>query len=157
MKKLLVDLGIDQEIIKKIITGMKRAKVYTTSLERADERYTKLKKQYELLKKQLELANSEIDRWQKLNDYNEILKAEIDAYRMKIDTIKIDYDSQLCSLIFDNALSKKLEDFDAKYHQLLINAFNKDKLVLEEDGSIKGLDEQYEAIKAKYAEFIITS
>jgi hypothetical protein len=40
---------------------------------------------------------------------------------------------------------------------LLINAFDKDKLVLGEDGSIKGLDEQYEAIKEKYAEFVIVT
>jgi hypothetical protein len=157
MKKLLVELAIDKETIKKIVTAMKQAKLYTTSLERADERYARLKKQHELLRKQLETAYLEVDKWQKLNSYNEVLKVEIKDYKLQIEAIKIAYDSQLRSFMLDNALSKRLHEFDVKYHQLLINAFDKDKLVLGEDGSIKGLDEQYEAIKEKYAEFVIVT
>jgi hypothetical protein len=157
MKKLLVELAIDKETIKKIVTAMKQAKLYTTSLERADERYARLKKQHELLRKQLEIAYLEVDKWQKLNSYNEVLKVEIKDYKLQIEAIKIAYDSQLRSFMLDNALSKRLHEFDVKYHQLLINAFDKDKLVLGEDGSIKGLDEQYEAIKEKYAEFVIVT
>ena len=157
MKKLLTELAIDKETIKKIVTAMKQAKLYTTSLERADERYARLKKQHELLRKQLETTYLEVDKWQKLNSYNEVLKAEIKDCKLQIEAIKITYDSQLRSFMLDNALSKRLHDFDAKYHQLLINAFDKDKLILGEDGSIKGLDEQYEAIKEKYAEFVIAT
>ncbi|MDF2596448.1 MAG: hypothetical protein K0R69_2789 [Clostridia bacterium] len=114
MKKLLVELAIDKETIKKIVTAMKQAKLYTTSLERADERYARLKKQHELLRKQLETAYLEVDKWQKLNSYNEVLKVEIKDYKLQIEAIKIAYDSQLRSFMLDNALSKRLHDFDVK-------------------------------------------
>lgn len=153
MKQLLTALGIEEQTRSKIIEAMKASKIYTTSIERADERYAKLKKQHEALKAQFETAVLTIQKLKKLNNYNEILKTQVAACKDEIKTIHTVYDKQINHLKMDYAIREKLTDFQPKYHDLLIKAFDKKKMNLLEDGTIEGLEQQYEAIKERFAEF----
>ncbi|AEB75895.1 phage scaffolding protein [Clostridium botulinum] len=83
IKELLKKLGYSDEDITKIENGMKENKIYTTSEENMDIRYSKLKEQKEQLESDLKEANKTLDKVKKDNKDIESLQTEIENYKNK--------------------------------------------------------------------------
>ncbi len=145
--------GLSDEQINKITASMKENKVYETSIENADDEYSKLKTEKEVLEGQLNTANTTIGDLKKNNKDNEILQQTIKNHEKTIETLKNDSASKIKNLTLDNAISSKLSKVDDKYKKLLKGQFDRDKLSIKDDGSIEGLEEQFKTISETYSEW----
>jgi DNA-directed RNA polymerase beta subunit len=153
MEELLRSLGYSDEDIKKVIEGMKENKIYTSKEENMDERYSKLKQQKIDLETELQTVNDTVATLKKDNKDNEELQKTIKAHETTIETLKTDAEAKIKNLTFDNAITSKLAKVDDKYKKLLIKEFDREKLVIKEDGSIEGLEEQFKTISETYTEW----
>lgn len=153
IQEILKAQGLDDEQINKITDSMKENKIYTTSLENADERYSKMKSKKEDLENQLKTSNDTIEDLKKNNKDNETLQQTIKQHETTIETLKKDSEAKIRNLTIDNAINDKLAKVDDKYKKLLQTQFERDKLTIKEDGSIEGLEEQFKIITETYSEW----
>ena len=149
-EELLKAQGLTDEQIKAVIGAMKEEKIYTTNLENIEERYNKLKGQKEDLEGQLNTANSTIKDLKKNNADNEELQKTIKQHEDTIKTQKAEYESKVRNLTLDSAINSALTKAKAKHSDLLASKFDRDKLVINEDGTVTGLDEQLKGFKETY-------
>lgn len=150
MEELLKAQGLTDDQIKAVLAGMVTNKIYTTNIENADVRYNKLKSQKEDAEEQLKTANTTVADLKKNNKDNETLQATIKTHETTITTLKADSDSKIKNLTIDSAIDKLLTTNKAKHSDLLASKFDREKLVVAEDGKITGLDEQLKGIKETY-------
>lgn len=149
-EELLKEQGLTEEQIKAVMNGMVTNKIYTTSLENADIRYNKLKGQKEDAEEQLKTANTTMADLKKNNKDNETLQATIKTHESTITTLKADSDTKIKNLTIDSAIDKLLTSNKAKHSDLLASKFDREKLVVAEDGKVNGLEDQLKAIKDTY-------
>lgn len=150
MENILKDLGIEEEVVKNILKSMKDNKIFITKEEKIEERYNKLKLEKEDLKEKLTNADKTIEDLKKSNKDNEALQNTIKAHEDTIKNIKKEYEDKVRYMSIQNAIQSKLTD--TKYADLLESKFDKNKLVVNEDGTVSGIDEQLKAIKETYKE-----
>lgn len=150
MEELLKAQGLTEVQIKAILDGMATQKIYTTSLENAEERYTKLKRKKEDAEEELKTANATITGLKKDNKDNEDLQATIKTHEATITTLKADGAAKEKELTISAAIDKILAVNKAKHSDLIANKFDREKLTLSEDGKVVGLDEQLTGIKETY-------
>ncbi|MFX0547918.1 phage scaffolding protein [Hathewaya histolytica] len=149
-KEFLKNQGLSDEQINKILSGMKENKIYTTSEENMEERYNKLKEQKEDLENQLGTANTALEELKKSNKGNEELQVKIKQYETDLEALKTESEFKIRNLTIDSAIKGLLKDNKAKYEDLLISKFDKEKLVIKDDGTIEGLEDQFKGIKEGY-------
>lgn len=150
LEELLKAQRLDDNQVKSILEAMKKEKIYTTNLENIEERYNKLKGQKEDLEGQLNTANSTIKDLKKNNADNEELQKTIKQHEDTIKTQKAEYESKVRNLTLDSAINSALTKAKAKHSDLLASKFDRDKLVINEDGTVTGLDEQLKGFKEIY-------
>jgi len=150
MEELLKKLGYSDEQIQAILKGMTEAKIYTTKEEKIEERYTKLKEQKEDLEGQLKTANTTIGELKKNNADNEELQTKVKEYETTIETLTKDSEAKIRNLTLDTAISNWLAANKAKHSDLLTTKFDRKKLVVNEDGTVTGIDEQGKTFKESY-------
>lgn len=150
LKEILKEQGLTDDQITKVTEEMGKAKIYTTSLENADERYSKLKSKKEDLDEQVKTANNTIKDLKKNNADNEELQATIRQHEDTIKTLKIDSDTKIKNLSLDNAINAALSTAKAKYPDLISGKFDRSKLVVNEDGTVTGVEEQFKTIQETY-------
>lgn len=150
LEELLKAQGLDDNQVKSILGAMKKEKIYTTNLENIEERYNKLKGQKDDLEGQLNTANSTIKDLKKNNADNEELQKTIKQHEDTIKTQKVEYESKVRNLTLDSAINSALTKAKAKHSDLLASKFDRDKLVINEDGTVTGLDEQLKGFKETY-------
>ncbi|KMT21586.1 phage scaffolding protein [Clostridium cylindrosporum] len=156
-EELLKAQGLSDEQITGVLRDMKYNKIYTTSLENADERYQKLKGQKEDIQGQLDTANSTIKELKKNNADNEALQKTIKDHEATIETLKKDSEAKIRNITLDSAINNLLLKNNAKHSDLLLGKFDRDKLVIKEDGSIEGLEEQFKGMKETYKDLFQVS
>ena len=149
-EELLKAQGLNDEQSKSIIGAMKKEKIYTTNLENIEDRYNKLKSQKEDLEEQLNTANNTIKDLKKNNADNEELQKTIKQHEYTIKSQKAEYENKVRNLTLDSAISSALTKAKAKYSDLLASKIDRDKLVINEDGTVTGLDEQLKGFKETY-------
>jgi len=152
LEEMLKAQGLTDEQISKITSGMKENKIYITSEENIEERYQKLKEQKADLETQVSTATTTIADLKKGNKDNEELQGKITQYETDLATLKADSESKIKNITIDNAIKLALKDNKAKHEDLLIGKFDREKLVLKEDGKIEGLEDQIKGFKESYKE-----
>ena len=88
LEEILKQQGLSDEQVATIKKSMTDNKIYITSLENADERYTKLKGQKEDAEKQLQTANDTILELKNTNGDVDALKTKIEEYQKEIGRLK---------------------------------------------------------------------
>lgn len=149
-EELLKAQGLTDEQIKAVMGAMKKEKIYTTTLENAEDRYNKLKGQKDDLEGQLKTSNETIKELKKNNADNEELQKTIKQHEETIKTLKTDSETKIRNLTLDSAINNALTKAKAKHSDLLASKFDRDKLVINEDGTVTGLDEQLKGFKETY-------
>lgn len=144
LSEILKAQGLTDEQINKIQASMKENKVYETTLEKADERYTKLKGQKEDLEGQLKTANDTIADLKKNNADNETLQNTIKDHEATIATLKKEAETK----DFNYALDAVLKDNKCKNSKALKALLNMEGIKLNE-GKFEGLEEQLKTLKEK--------
>ncbi|HHD2969837.1 TPA: phage scaffolding protein [Clostridium perfringens] len=143
-RKFLEDLGLEKEVIDKIMAEngsdieAEKAKTveFTTKLESANS--------------QLKEANNTITNLKKNNSNNEELQEKVKEYENTIKTQKTEYETKVRNLTLDSAINNALTKAKAKHSDLLASKFDRDKLVINEDGTVTGLDEQLKGFQETY-------
>lgn len=113
-------------------------------------KYKSLETELAGVKETIKTHEGTIDTLKKANKDNELLQQTIKDHETTISTLKTEYDSKVKNLVIDNAIQGKLKD--AKHADLLIGKFDRSKLVVSEDGTVTGIDEQVESMKKAYAD-----
>ncbi|HEX3023435.1 MAG TPA: phage scaffolding protein [Lachnospiraceae bacterium] len=129
LAELLKAQGLTEEQITAITKAMGENKIYTTSLENADERYNKLKGQKEDAEKQLKTANDTISDLKKNNGDNETLQKTIKDHENTINTLKKEAENTVKAFALKEQLSKAgvLDPDYLIYKQGGLDKFNFDK------------------------------
>lgn len=143
---------VSEEQVTLILDGMKENKFYISVNENVDERYNKLKTQKEDLETQLVTANSTITDLKKATKGNEDLQKKLTEYETQIQTLQQESEAKVKNLTLDHAIEKLLTTNNAKHIELLKAQFERDKLEINEDGTIKGLEDQFKTIKESYSD-----
>lgn len=141
-KELLKAQSLTDEQINNITAKMKEEKIYTTSLENADERYTKLKGQKADLDEQIKTANATIEDLKKNNKDNEALQQTIQDHETTIENLK----KESAQKDFNYALDSALKDNKCKNAKALKALLNLDDIKFNE-GKLEGLESQLNALK----------
>lgn len=141
-KELLKAQSLTDEQINNITAKMKEEKIYTTSLENADERYTKLKGQKADLDEQIKTANATIEDLKKNNKDNEDLQKAIQDHEATIEKLK----QESVQKDFNYALDSALKDNKCKNAKALKALLNLDDIKFNE-GKLEGLESQLNALK----------
>ena len=84
---------------------------------------------------------------------NEDLAKQISALQEQNKTAKTEYETKIRNMQLDSALRAKLGD--AKYPDLLLDKFDREKLKISEDGTVSGIDEQLVGLKETYKEMFV--
>lgn len=134
--------GLEDEQISKIQASMKENKIYETSLENADERYSKMKSKKEDFEGQLKTANDTITNLKKNNVDNETLQTTIKEHETTIENLKKEAETK----DFDYALDAALKDNKCKNAKALKALLDMKDIKLNE-GKFEGLEGQLKAIK----------
>lgn len=133
LSEILKNQGLSDEQINNILSAMEENKIYVTSIKNADEECSKLETEKNNLKGQLDTANTTIKEREKTI---ENLKKD------KINSIK------------ESAIDAKFVNVPDKYKELLKPRIDREKITINEDGTISGLDEQYNPLIETYSELI---
>lgn len=141
-KELLKAQSLTDEQINNITAKMKEEKIYTTSLENADERYTKLKGQKADLDEQIKAANTTITELKKNNKDNEALQRTIQDHEATIENLK----KESAQKDFNYALDSTLKDNKCKNAKALKALLDLDNIKFNE-GKLEGLEGQLNALK----------
>lgn len=141
-KELLKAQSLTDEQINNITAKMKEEKIYTTSLENADERYTKLKGQKADLDEQIKTANATIEDLKKNNKDNEALQKAIQEHETTIENLK----KESAQKDFNYALDSVLKDNKCKNTKALKALLDLDNIKFNE-GKLEGLEGQLTALK----------
>jgi len=153
-EELLKAQGLTDEQIAAIMGAMKENKIYTTSEEKIEERYEKLKAERDGLKAKVETADTTIADLKKANKDNETLQATIKTHEDTIATMKTEYEAKIKGMAKISAIKSKLSD--AKYPDLIESKFDLEKITVSEDGKeVFGIDEQLTAIKEQYKDLFV--
>ena len=156
-EELLKAQGLSDEQISAITKAMGKEKIYTTTLENIEERYNKLKGQKEDLDEQIKTANNTIKDLKKNNVDNEELQKTIKQHEDTIKNLKADSEKKIRNLTLDSAINSALTKAKAKHSDLLASKIDRDKLVINEDGTVTGLDEQLKGFKDTYKDMFEVS
>lgn len=143
-RKFLEDLGLTKEQIDSVMDENGK------DIEAEKEKATSTTAELEDAKKQLKEANSTITDLKKSNANNEALQAKVKEYEDTIKTQKADYEAKVRNLTLDSAIEKALSNAGAKHIDLLSTKIDREKLKIETDGKVTGLDEQISAYKESY-------
>jgi predicted RNase H-like nuclease (RuvC/YqgF family) len=141
-KEILKAQSLTDEQINNITAKMKEEKIYTTSLENADERYTKLKGQKADLDEQIKTANATIEDLKKNNKDNEALQKTIQDHETTIENLK----KESAQKDFNYALDSALKDNKCKNAKALKALLDLDNIKFNE-GKLEGLEGQLNALK----------
>lgn len=141
-KEILKAQSLTDEQINNITAKMKEEKIYTTSLENADERYTKLKGQKADLDEQIKTANATIEDLKKNNKDNEALQKTIQDHETTIENLK----KESAQKDFNYALDSALKDNKCKNAKALKALLDLDNIKFNE-GKLEGLEGQLTALK----------
>lgn len=108
------------------------------------------KEQYNGKVKELETANQTIGDLKKNNADNEELQKTIKAHEGTIKQLKADHDKEIKGMRIDAAISKVLSVNNVKHVDLLAGKLDREKLIVSDDGTVSGLDEQVKGLKESY-------
>jgi hypothetical protein len=111
-------------------------------------KYNALVTERDGFKEKLDTAEGTIKTLKKENGDNEELQKTIKAHDGAIETLKQTYEGKIKDLKIDSALKDKLTD--TKYPDLIMTKFDRTKLVVSEDGTVTGIDDQLAPIKEQY-------
>lgn len=142
--EFLKELGLSEEQIKSVMT--ENGKDVEKEKAKIIEANTKL----EDITSQLETANTTIKDLKKNNADNEALQNKVTEYENQIKTLKADYDAKVKNMTLNSAIEKALTNAKAKHSDLLLNKIDKEKLIVNADGTVTGIDEQLTGLKESY-------
>lgn len=146
LEDILKAQGLTDEQIAKIVADMKENKIYTSSEENIDERYSKLKEQKEGLEAQVSSHAEQLEELKSKASGSDELKKQIQTLQDINEATQEEYESKLEEQNFNYALEVALRDSKVKNSKAVQALLDKDSIKLDGD-KLLGLDEQIKTLK----------
>ena len=108
------------------------------------------KEQYNGKVKELDAAARTISELKKNNAGNEELQKTVKAHEETIKQLKADHKKEMEGLKISAAISAALSKEKAKHPELMEGKFDRSKILVGEDGSVSGVEEQMKTLKETY-------
>ncbi|WP_180269198.1 phage scaffolding protein [Clostridium cadaveris] len=108
------------------------------------------KSEYNNVNKQLKTANETIKGLKKNNSDNETLQKTIKDHEETIKNLEETHKKEIADMKKDAVINQALVKAKAKYPEVVVKLLDKDKVVINEDGTIIGLDEQLKTTQENY-------
>nr|DAI96714.1 MAG TPA: minor structural protein [Caudoviricetes sp.] len=132
-----------EELMKEVNTEFPKYAVPKEDFNKVNETKKTLESQITERDKQLK------DLGAKVKDNDDLSKQIADLQETNKKT-KAEYDTKIKDMNIDSAIKAKLSD--TKYPDLLVGKFDRSKLLVADDGTVTGIDEQLTGIKETYKE-----
>lgn len=139
-RKLLEDLGLEKEAIDKIMAEN------GNDVNAAKADYDTLKQQLDAAKQQVQERDGQLEQLKNATGDVEAMKQQIAALQAENASAKEKYESDLKELKLTAAIKLAIGT-SAHDADLVAGLFDKGKLVLNDDGTVSGLEEQIKAVK----------
>ena len=150
LQEILKAKGLSPEDVEAVSGEMKQNQIFTSSHENMDQRYPKLKADFEGLTTQHGEATKLIEQFKAGAKDNEALQGKIAGYEKTIS----DLTAQLQQSRLDAAV--KIALLDAKVTDVDYMTFKlkeKGELELDEQGNIKGIEDKLAGLKTQLPDF----
>ena len=145
-KEQLLEMGLSEEQADKVLAAHKEELKGYIPKARFDE-VNNAKKD---LENQLKDRDKQLKDLQEKVKGNEELEKTIKELQETNKKAVADYEAKIKNITLDNAIKLALKEHKAKYEDLLLGKFDRDKLTIKDDGTIEGLEEQIKALKEGY-------
>lgn len=150
LKKILQEQGFSEEQIKNVEKAMKDNKVYVTGIEDAEAVCRNLQAKYNDAKGMLDTTAKAISDMKKENKDSESLQKRIKEMEDEIAKERAASVSKIRNMTVDSAIEKALKGVEENHAELLAKAFDREKITVNDEGAVFGIDEQFKNIKEKY-------
>lgn len=150
-RKFLAALGIEQEKVDEIINAHSET---VEGLKEERDSFKEKAEKYDKAQKDLDEANKKIEDLSKEDAYKvkyDALKEDFDAYKKGIETEKTNANKVAAykNLLKEIGISEKRIDAVAKLVEL-------DKIKLDKDGKIEGMEDLKTSLTNEWSDFIVT-
>lgn len=143
-KEDLIELGLSEELADKVAKASSDELKGYIPKSRLDE----VIKERDTFKGTVEERDKQLEELKKSSGDNEALKTQIaEMQKANAEAIKAK-DAEIAKIKLDNAVEKALGESKAKNSKAVMALLNLEGAELAEDGSVKGLAEQIEKLKA---------
>lgn len=143
-KDEIVALGVNEELAQKIADASAEELKGFIPKVRFDE-INEAKKTAEALVKE---RDGQLEALKKEAGASEELLKKISELEATNKTNQAAYEDKIKNMTFDAAIREKLAD--TKYADLLMTKFDREKLAIDSNGAVTGIDEQLTGIKTAY-------
>lgn len=150
-KEEIVALGVDEEIAQKIADASAEELKGYIPKTRFDE-VNEAKKNAEALVKE---RDGQLETLKKSAGNSEELQKQIEELQKANKAAAVEYEGKIKQMQIDNAVDKAITGANGKNVKAIKALLNLEKAELSEDGTVKGLSEQLEALaKAEDSSFL---
>lgn len=158
-RKFLEDKGLSKELIDEILDeNSKDIGKVKGELETVKANLETAQKDNEGLKEQISKANTELESLKKSTGDADALKTQIENLQNQIKADGEKHDEEIKQIKIDSAINNALVAANAKNAKAVKPFLDLTKVELNEDGTVKGIDEQIKALsKADDTKFLFTS
>lgn len=139
-RKFLEDLGLEKDAIDKIMAEN------GNDVNAAKSDYEAVKQQLDTVNAQIQERDKQLEGLKKSSGDNEALQKQITDLQAENKAAKEKYEADMKELKLTTAIKLAVGD-SAHDADLVAGLFDRGKLVLNEDGTITGLEEQVKTIK----------
>lgn len=143
-RKFLEDLGLEKEVVDKIMAEN------GADVNAAKTDYDTLKQQMDAQAQQIKERDKQLEELKKTAGDNEELQKQITTLQTENKVTKDKYEADMKELKLSTAI-KLAVGTTAHDADLVAGLFDKEKLILSEDGKVTGLEEQLKTIKKEKA------
>ncbi len=143
-RKFLEDLGLEKEAIDKVMTEN------GNDVNAAKADYDSLKQQLDAANIQTQERDTQLEQLKNSTGDVEAMKQQIITLQAENLAAKEKYEADLKDLKLSAAIKMALGD-NAQDMDLVAGLFDKTKLILSEDGTVTGLEDQLKALKKEKA------
>ena len=143
-RKFLEDMGLEKDVIDKIMAEN------GSDVNAAKADYEATKQQLESANAQIQERDKQLESLKKSSGDNEALQKQITDLQAENKAAKEKYEADMKELKLTTAIKLAVGD-SAHDADLVAGLFDRGKLVLNEDGTITGLEEQVKTIKKEKA------
>lgn len=158
-RKFLEDKGLSKELIDEILDeNSKDIGKAKGELESVKANLETAQKDNEGLKDQISKANTELENLKKSNGDADALKTQIEDLQKQIKADGEKHNEEIKQIKIDSAIDNALVAANAKNAKAVKPFLDLSKVELNEDGTVKGVDEQIKALaKADDTKFLFAS
>lgn len=143
-RKFLEDLGLEKEAIDKIMAEN------GNDINTAKTECEALKQQLETMKQQISERDTQLEKLKENTGENKTLQQQIIDLQAENKTTKEKYEADLKELQLSSAIKLAIGS-SAQDGEIVASLFDRSKLILGEDGTVSGLEEQLNSIKKEKA------